>query len=229
MGPKKILGVYGGLGPAASAEFMRLLAELAPASCDQEHPVVYLYSNPKTPDRSDALLRGGPSPEGPLKAGLETLCRWGADILAVPCNTAHCFIDRFREELPKPLIHIVEATVSRALEVSPACWLVATGATLASGIYEKEGERQGAQFFEPEPDERPEFDRIIRLVKGGRMEEAGGRMKSACGLLWRRRELPVICACTELPLAWAAAGLPDERGVSSLESLARACLNELYE
>ena len=39
---KKILGVLGGMGPAASAEFLKILAEKYPAEKDQDHPVVYM-------------------------------------------------------------------------------------------------------------------------------------------------------------------------------------------
>ena len=41
----KKLGVLGGLGPAASAEFLRQLAAKCPASVDQEHPVVYMIAD----------------------------------------------------------------------------------------------------------------------------------------------------------------------------------------
>ena len=37
----KKLGVLGGMGPAAAAEFLRQLAAKCPAATDQEHPVVY--------------------------------------------------------------------------------------------------------------------------------------------------------------------------------------------
>ena len=64
--PRKILGVYGGMGPAASAEFLRLLAAMAPAKRDQEHPVVYVYSNAQTPDRTAAFFGRGESPAAAL-------------------------------------------------------------------------------------------------------------------------------------------------------------------
>lgn len=38
----KKLGVLGGMGPAAAAEFLRQLAAKCPAATDQEHPVVYM-------------------------------------------------------------------------------------------------------------------------------------------------------------------------------------------
>lgn len=91
---------------------------------DQDHPVVYMYSNPQISDRKRRDPRRRPSPEGDLKKGLNLPL--GAGLLAVPCNTAHFFIDCFRGELPVPLVHIVDAT-TRAMRASPGgAWLIAT-------------------------------------------------------------------------------------------------------
>lgn len=226
---RTILGVLGGMGPAATAEFMRLLTALAPASCDQEHPVVYVYGNPQLPDRSTAIMGKGPSPEPQLREGLMKLCQWGAGLLAVPCNTAHYFIDHFRSELPVPLVHIVEETTADALKISPqGCWIIATGGTLSSGIYDREAERQGLKVFHPSENILPALAETIRLVKAGKLEESGRTIRRIAEDLWAERDIPIMCACTELPLAYEAAGLPQEREVSSLRSLALACLRRLY-
>ena len=66
------LGVLGGMGPAATAEFQRLLAVKAPAGCDQEHPRMIVYSHTVTPDRTSFLLGKGPDPEPYLLDGLQT-------------------------------------------------------------------------------------------------------------------------------------------------------------
>ncbi|HPK30544.1 MAG TPA: amino acid racemase, partial [Bacteroidales bacterium] len=105
------LGVLGGMGPAATAEFLRLLAEKAPADVDQEHPRMIVYSHTITPDRTTFILGKGPDPHNYIREGLDTLIGWGADLLAVTCNTAHYFIDKFRDELPVPVIHIIEETI----------------------------------------------------------------------------------------------------------------------
>lgn len=107
----KKLGVLGGMGPAAAAEFLRQIAAKSPASIDQEHPVVYMIGDCDIPDRGSAIFGQGPSPLPKLKADLLQLCTMGADVLAVPCNTAHYFIDQFSNELPVPLVHIIESTV----------------------------------------------------------------------------------------------------------------------
>jgi len=58
----KKLGVLGGMGSAASAEFLRILAAKAPAEIDQEHPIVYMLADSEIPDRSTAILGKGPDP-----------------------------------------------------------------------------------------------------------------------------------------------------------------------
>ncbi|MDY3868833.1 MAG: amino acid racemase [Pyramidobacter sp.] len=227
--PEKILGVYGGLGPAASAEFMRLLAAMAPAQRDQEHPVVYLYSNAQTPDRTAAFMGKGESPENALREGLMKLCSWGVNLLAVPCNTAHIFIDHFRAELPVPLIHIVEATVDDAMASAPeGCWLIATGATLDSGIYTHEAQHRGYRFWDVPDDVRSLVSDAIRHVKAGELAKSGVVMDEIGKRLWNIQEAPIVCACTELPLAYDASSLPPHMGISSLKSLSRACLDVLY-
>ena len=59
MRPEKTLGVLGGMGPAATADFLRVLAERTPAGTDQEHPRMIVYSHTITPDRTTFLLGKG--------------------------------------------------------------------------------------------------------------------------------------------------------------------------
>ena len=140
----KKLGVLGGMGPAAAAEFLRVLAAKCPAATDQEHPVIYMIGDCEIPDRTQAILHGGATPLPKLKADLLRLCEMGADVLAVPCNTAHCFIDQFKEELPVPLVHIIDETVLAAQRLSPeGAWMLSTKATRATGIYQHYAEMHG--------------------------------------------------------------------------------------
>ncbi|MDR3176690.1 MAG: amino acid racemase [Desulfovibrio sp.] len=225
--PQKILGVLGGMGPAASAEFLRLLACRAPAEKDQEHPRVYLLSDPGIPDRTAAVEGSGNDPTGRIREGLENLARWGADILACPCNTAHVFIDRFAAGLPVPFLHIVEETVAAAGVKSPrGSWLLATTGTIRSGLYADYARRAGYSFYAVKA--QGQVQRCVELVKAGAEKEAGELLRVIVEDLWRTRDIPVVTACTELPLAYAASGLPAEKNVSSLAALADACLATLY-
>jgi len=225
---RKLLGVLGGMGPAAGAEFLRLLTVLSPASRDQDHVPVVLLSDPQVPDRTEALMGHGEDPTPRLREDLLKLASWGASLLAVPCNTAHAFIDRFVDELPVPLVHIVEETLADAIVKNPSGgWLVATEGTLASGIYQERAHRRGFTLHLPSPREQAKVNEVIRLVKANRPVEAGRCFLTVAEGLWERANVPILTACTETPLAYQAAGLPSEMTVSSLEALARGALREL--
>ncbi|MBN1332997.1 MAG: aspartate/glutamate racemase family protein [Synergistales bacterium] len=228
--PGKVLGVLGGLGPAASAEFMKLLAALAPAARDQDHPRVILYSDPWIPDRSEAIMGKGEDPGPALESGLKTLLKWGADLLAVPCNSAHYFIDRFDKDSHLPLVHIVRATIEEARKTGTGgAWLLSTEGTLQCGIYQDYARRSGYTLALPEGEVPTQVQEVIHLVKANRLTEAGERMGSVVRGLWKMRDIPVIAACTEIPLAYERSPLPSKMMISSLDALARACISSIYE
>ena len=228
--PEKTLGVLGGMGPAACAEFLRILAREGPAENDSQHPRIIMLSDPDTPDRSDGLMGIGPDPLPVIRKNLLTLVEWGADVLAVPCNTAHYFIDRFRDELPVPLVHIVEATVGAAKELSQGncSWLLATDGTQKSMIYPECAQRMQYHFLRPSHEQQDKIQSCIRYVKAGDMKAAGDIMRGVVSELWHERDVPVTMGCTELPLAYGASGLPEERQVSSLKALSDKCISVLY-
>ena len=58
----KRLGILGGMGPAASAEFINRLIQQTPANCDQEHIPFVLWNEPRTPDRSTSMRDGNDYP-----------------------------------------------------------------------------------------------------------------------------------------------------------------------
>ena len=208
----KKLGVLGGMGPAAAAEFLRQLAAKCPAATDQEHPVVYMIGDCEIPDRSTAIFGKGESPAPVLEARLRQLCDMGAEVLAVPCNTAHYFIDDFKAALPQPLVHIIEETVLAAQRLNPeGAWMLSTHGTRASGLYQKYADKHGYTLYLPNEEQAEKAQQAIFYVKAGELD------------------LPVMTACTELPLGYAASGLPLDREVSSIGALVDACIRMLYD
>lgn len=63
----KTLGVIGGLGPMATAYFLRRIVEMTDAWTDQEHLDVIVLNRPSIPDRTAYILdRTKPSPLPPI-------------------------------------------------------------------------------------------------------------------------------------------------------------------
>src|SRR5690625_2384056 len=112
-GAGPVLGVLGGMGPAATADFMAKLAARTRAERDQDHIATLVYSDPSTPDRSDAMLHGGPDPLPALLHGIEYLCSAGVAAIAVPCNSAHYWFAQLSESASVPLLNIVDAVASQ--------------------------------------------------------------------------------------------------------------------
>ena len=57
-----IIGILGGMGPAATADFYTKLVALTPGATDQDHPKVVIWADPTIPDRTLALTENGPDP-----------------------------------------------------------------------------------------------------------------------------------------------------------------------
>ena len=76
----------------ATVYFMQLLTQMSDAKSDQEHMEILLHSKPQIPDRTRFII--GQSKENPFPPMVEIgidLKSQGADLIAVPCITAHYF------------------------------------------------------------------------------------------------------------------------------------------
>lgn len=96
-----VWGVIGGMGPLASAEFLKNIYRFSLGTPEQQMPRVILLSDPDVPDRTEAIKNG--QHREILDRLEELLCQLLAmkvDRLVMACITAHCFLP----ELPKPLL-----------------------------------------------------------------------------------------------------------------------------
>src|SRR5215472_12210067 len=148
----RVLGVLGGMGPLASAHFMVRLTLLTPATRDQDHVPVVLWSDPRVPGRTSEHLRGGEDPLPWLVRGIEGLRRAGCGAIAIPCNTAHGWYDAMCGATGVQILHIVDAAALelRRLGIAPGrIGLMATQATLAMRLYQDRLEALGWDCIVP--------------------------------------------------------------------------------
>ena len=110
----KTIGILGGMGPLATADLFRKITLLTDAACDNEHIRVYIDSNARIPDRTAAILSGGPDPVPEMASALRSLERCGADCVIMPCNTAHYFLPRLQAMTSLPFLSMLEATALNA-------------------------------------------------------------------------------------------------------------------
>ena len=88
---------------------MLRLTLLTAAERDQDHIPAILWSDPRVPDRNAARRGTGPDPLPWLVRGLHGLEAAGCGAVAIPCNTAHGWIDGMRAATKLPILHIIDA------------------------------------------------------------------------------------------------------------------------
>ncbi|MCR5135670.1 MAG: hypothetical protein K6C12_01030 [Oscillospiraceae bacterium] len=67
---RKTIGILGGMGPMATADLFRKIIEGTKAERDSGHIRVFIDSNAAIPDRTEAILHGGPDPVPEMRSAL---------------------------------------------------------------------------------------------------------------------------------------------------------------
>lgn len=224
----KVLGVLGGMGPLASAQFMVRLTLLTPATRDQEHIPTVLWSDPRVPDRTVGKLSGGADPLPWLLRGIAGLERAGCGAIAIPCNTAHGWYDEMCAATALPILHIVEAAADelRRLGISGGrIGVMGTQATLTMRLYQDRLEALGWDCIVPSDDEMARLvSPAIALVKANRVADAYPPLAMVAHRLAGRGASAVVLGCTEIPLGIQAGGPLDIPTVDTIDALARAAI-----
>ncbi len=228
LGDDRMLGVLGGMGPLASAQFMLRLTQLTPATRDQDHIPTVLWSDPRVPDRTVGRLGDGADPLPWLLRGIEGLRRAGCSAIAVPCNTAHCWYDHMQDAAQMPILHIVDAAATELRQLGVAngtIGVMGTQATLATRLYQ---DRLGAQDWDCIIPDQREMDNLvspaIALVKANRLTEAYLPLAEVVRNLVRRGATSVVLGCTEIPLGIQAGPALEVPMVDTIDALARAAI-----
>ena len=134
------LGVLAGMGPRSTAPFIDMLVDECQkqygARFDIDYPKMHIISLPTPffPDRvvEDAAMSAA------LRDGISDLVKAGVNLIAVPCNVAHCYFTEMQQASAGiPVLHIADC----ALEHLPAevenIAVIATEATLDAGFYQQ--------------------------------------------------------------------------------------------
>lgn len=198
-----VLGVLGGMGPAATLEFLQKVHLYTGAKADQDHIRTIVDNNPKVPDRNVPGSLAGPvlaEMAGALKGA-------GADVLAMPCNTAHAWADLIQRASGLPLIDLIE-TGARAARSSGARRVGVLGTKGALRLYREYLAAQAMGMITLPADRQEAFMRLIYRIKGGDVSE-----EVRVGMTELARELvadgaeAVVAGCTEAPLVMGPADL----------------------
>lgn len=230
------VGIIGGVGPAATVDFMQKIVRNTEARRDQDHIKLIVEHNPQIPDRTANLIGDGEDPTIALYAACKRLEANEADLICIPCNTAHAYVARIQPYLSIPILNMLQETVSHITRQHAGCkrvGLLATSGTVASRVYHEASNGSGFELIVPDEEHQALVMQAIygeRGVKAGYTEgECKRQLTAAMEHLVRRGAEVLILGCTELPLLQAQdPALPVAGGTVAVldptEILARRCV-----
>ncbi len=225
----RIIGIVGGMGPAAGLDLSGKVISQTIASRDQEHLPQLLYSFPsEISDRSDFIL--GSEQVNPAYAIVRTLLQMeqsGAVVAGLACNSAHAspIFDVVREELEREasnirLLHLVEEVALFIRQHFPGMkrvGVLGTTGTYVSRLYDMM-EGHGLMVADVSEKEQARIHRAIyhplfgvKSLVGVDYAEALNILKKACQSLKERGAQLLVFGCSEFPLIYkesSLAGLP---------------------
>ena len=200
------IGVVGGVGPLATVDFMEKIVKLTDAKRDQDHIKMIVEQNPQIPDRTEHLLNQGTDPTIALFATCKKLEAAEADLIAIPCNTAHAFVDRMQSHLRIPVLNMLDEAMAQIASryAGQLVGLLATSGTIESGVYAAAAERAEVQIIKPDVQHQALVMDAIYGVEGVKAGWTEGKCRSDLRLaidhLAQRGAGVILLGCTELPL-----------------------------
>jgi aspartate racemase len=218
----KILGVIGGMGPAATVAFLARVQALTPAEGDADHIRVVMDLNPQVPDRN---TRPGEA-EVVLGQMAEGLAAAGAEVIAMPCNTAHAQAGAIRAACEAKGLGFIDMIAATA-DAAAASGVRRIGVLATPGgerLYTQALAARGLDTVLLEGADREAFMALVYKVKRGDVGQAArARMLRLAQALADAGAHGLIAGCTEVPLLLKAEDAPVPL-TDSAEVLAQACV-----
>jgi len=224
---ERTIGILGGKGPEATVELLNLIIKNTPATREEDHLRVVVDNNPKVPKPSLGITGHGPCPVAALVATARNVERAGAGFIAIPCNSAHYYLDEIRRSVGIPVLSIIDETAAALQQAGIGrAGLLATTGLVQSELYQKRLAESGLVTLIPDPKQQAELmEKILRFKDAGDMAPLTGIALRICRELAESGAEGVVYACTEIPLALAGHPPPCPF-FDTLAILAKACIRE---
>ncbi len=191
---KGVIGILGGMGPDATITLFHRIVALTDAQKDQDHFRIIIDNNPTIPDRTEALLGRGQSPVSQLQASAQRLQAAGAQVIGMPCNTAHAFFLEIEKTVSIPFLNMVKITQKKTEEqkkkTGKPFFLLATRGTVNTGVF------SGLKIPEEKVQKKVQA-LIYKVKKGGGLREQQEELLEIINQIQEKSE-GVVLGCTEL-------------------------------
>jgi aspartate racemase len=199
---RSVLGILGGMGPLASAEFLRTIYEFSLRGREQQSPVVMMYSDPTFPDRTEAFLAGKSDVVlKQLTDSLRRLTQLGATSIVVCCMTIHHLLPQLPADLRATIISLLDVCFANLAQTRKAHLLICSTGTRSLRLFENHSQWELLKQHIVLPDEADQYkihrDLIYPIKNNADLRELTPLLES---LLVKYRLDSFIAGCSEIHL-----------------------------
>jgi len=228
---KQVIGIVGGLGTETSCKFCFSVNHKI-KKIHNCQPHIILDNVPISNKQLNLFAHGNASMEVAklLHNSVKRLNLSTANVIVIPCNAAHVFIDQLREHSRVPIMSIIEETAKECKNKSfRKVGVLGSSLTINSGMYKKELQKHSIGMVIPEPDEQHFISScIIKIIHLEQTEEDKQKMLQIVEKMKNKGAEAVILGCTDLFLLLAneETSLPK---IDSTEILENALVSRVIE
>lgn len=209
---KQVIGILGGMGTLATAHFFDVLVKNVKSEKDQDYPRIIIYNNPDIPDRTKAIIGEGKSPVEEIVRTMKNLQNAGAQIIAMPCISAHYYFDEITRHCDVQMINMIEETykVYENEIYGKKVGLLATTGTVKAKTF--------LRFFPEEkvlvPDDYIQENMVMEAIYGkkgikvGELNHPKKLLIQSAETLINQGADAIIAGCTEVSVALKNDDLP---------------------
>ena len=196
-----LLGIVGGIGPLASAEFLKTIYEYSQGEPEQASARVVLYSDPSFPDRTEALLAGADAVllEKLIEA-LEYLRRLSVSRTVICCVTIHCLLPRLPGDLRESIWSLLDLIFRQVSLGQERHLLLCTSGTRKLELFQNHSQWNALkeQFILPDDEDQILIHELIYRIKQN--HDPCRLVLTLESLLTKYKVNSFIAGCTEIHL-----------------------------
>ncbi len=197
----KTIGIIGGLGTETSCSFC-LNVNNSIKKISEGQPRLVMENVPISHKALNTIARGGFSAEvlGLLVDSVKRLNRAKVDLIVIPCNTVHVFINDLRKISDVPVLSIIEETATACKDKSfMRVGVLGSTTTIKEELYFAELRKQSIEMIIPnEEDQHFVSECIIRIVNQNTVPEDKQRMIEIIERMNEKGAEAIILGCTDL-------------------------------
>ena len=227
----KTLGIIGGFGPETTAKFYMSIVNKN-RKINKSHPNVLIHNVPVPFDLENDAVRHAKNLEKflPLLLDSVKILQDKADLIALPCNTLHIFMDDISAASKKPIVSIIDETVEEVKKRKlKRVGILATSTTINEGVFESMFLKNSVSVVKPSDQSQLRLSEIIcNILQGKKSSGMRSILIAIINCMKAEGAEAIILACTDLQLLIKQTDT-DLMLIDTMDVLANSVVNEINQ